>query len=140
PTAGIGDRLIPGLLASVGLHQLLEHLAVELAQALAHKELPLIKRWAIWQRESGQKIRRVQLDGSVQLGKTLGREHILRGGGQAGCHMLSERGAVEPYLGALIQADGLGAGLQHSLAYRLIQAMPRAPQPRPALAPIALGP
>jgi hypothetical protein len=65
PTAGIRDRLIPGLLGAVGLHQLLQHLAVELAQALALKELPLVERRAVGQREAGQKILRVQLNRSV---------------------------------------------------------------------------
>ena len=79
PAPGIGDRLIPGMLAAIGLHQLLEHLAIQLAQALALKELPLVEGRAIRQREAGQKILRVQLNRRAQVVKTLGRKAILSG-------------------------------------------------------------
>jgi hypothetical protein len=39
-----------------------------------------------------------------------------------------------------MQADGIGAGVQHVLANRLVQAVQGAAQARAALAPITLGP
>jgi hypothetical protein len=67
------------MLAAIGLRQLLEHLAVELAQALALKELPFVEGGAVGQGEAGQEVVDVQLNRSVEVRQALRRGHILSG-------------------------------------------------------------
>src|SRR6185295_19679492 len=50
PAPGILDRIAVGAGALMRLHQLLQHLAVELAQALVLEELPLVECRAVGQR------------------------------------------------------------------------------------------
>ena len=96
PLPCIENGGLPGLRSAVSLHQLLKRLPVELAQALAHNELPLVECRAICQRKAGQKVVGVQFDRSGQVGEALGRQYVGRAGGQASGDVLAKRRAVQP--------------------------------------------
>jgi hypothetical protein len=73
PTPRIRDRLFPCILRAVGRHKLFEHLAIELAQAFAPEELPLVERRAVGQRKASQEVVGVELGRVDQVGDALRR-------------------------------------------------------------------
>jgi hypothetical protein len=121
PAPGMRDGVGYRAGSQVGLHKLFEHLAVELVQAFALEELPLVELPAVRQREASQEFVAVEFGSG---GKLLGA--LLAGGMRGGCGetaggQCAEREHVDPNGSVRVQAHLCPVGEQQVAERRFEQ-------------------